>query len=147
MQTVSQMVKTNPQAPLVPEAALIQAIETCILCEQTCSACADACLGEADPKSLTRCIRLNLDCADVCAATARMLSRHQHADPTLLAQQVALCAIACALCAAECERHAEHHEHCRICAEMCRRCERECRAYVEARSELGATGNASQGGD
>ncbi|HVK75923.1 MAG TPA: four-helix bundle copper-binding protein [Kofleriaceae bacterium] len=136
MQTVSQMVKTNPQAPLVPPAALIQAIETCILCEQTCSACADACLGEPDPKPLVRCVRLNLDCADVCSATARMLSRHLHADPTLLAQQVALCAIACALCAGECERHAREHEHCRVCAEMCRNCERQCREFVESRADL-----------
>ena len=35
---------------------------------QVCTACADACLGEDDVGELTRCIRLDLDCADLCAA-------------------------------------------------------------------------------
>ncbi len=145
MLTVSQMVKMNPQAPTVPAVPLIQCIETCILASQACSSCADACLGEDDPKALVRCVRLNLDCADVCISTSRMLSRHQHADPTLLAQQVALCAVATALCAAECERHASEHEHCRVCAEMCRNCERLCRKLIEARSDIGLQGNNGSG--
>jgi hypothetical protein len=138
MQTVSEMVKTNPQSPVMSADALIQCIETCILCEQTCSSCADACLGEDDPKQLARCIRVNLDCADVCNATARMLSRQLHSDRTLLTQQVALCAIACALCAAACERHAAEFEHCRVCAVMCRRTEHECREAIVSLAERGA---------
>jgi hypothetical protein len=131
MHTVSEMVRTNPQPAPLQRDALIQAIEVCILCEQTCAACADACLGEDDLDSLRRCIRANLDCADVCASTARMLSRHFAPQVALIASQLALCAAACALCAEECGKH-HHHEHCQVCAEMCARTEDECRQALDS---------------
>ena len=130
MHTVSEMVRTNPQPAPMSRDALIQCIEVCMLCEQTCAACADACLGEPELDPLRRCIRANLDCADVCASTARMLSRHFAPEPSLIARQLALCAAACALCAEECGRH--HHEHCQVCAEMCARTEDECRQALNA---------------
>ena len=125
MQTVRQMVTTNPSPPVIRRDALIQCIEVCVLCEQTCASCADACLGEPDPRELRRCIRINLDCAEICAATQRMLSRHFEPETSLLVRQLELCAEACALCAEECRRHP--HEHCQVCAEMCSRTEDECR--------------------
>ena len=39
------------------------------------SPCADDCLSEDDHADLVRCIRLDLDCADVCDATGRILTR------------------------------------------------------------------------
>ncbi len=129
MHTVSEMVRTNPQPAPISRDALIQCIEVCMLCEQTCAACADACLGE-DDHSLRTCIRINLDCADICASTARMLSRHFAPQPELLARQLALCAAACALCAEECSKH--DHEHCHVCGEMCARTEDECRQALTA---------------
>ena len=130
MQSVRQMVATNPSPPLLRRDALIQCIEVAVLCEQTCAACADACLGEADLRHLRRCIRINLDCADVCAATNRMLSRHFEPERSLLILQLELCAEACALCADECRQH--DHEHCQVCAEMCARTEDECRQALAA---------------
>jgi len=130
MHTVSEMVRTNPQPAPLQRDALIQCIEVCMLCEQTCAACADACLGEVELEALRRCIRTNLDCADVCASTARMLSRHFAPEAGLIARQLALCAAACSLCAEECGRH--HHEHCQVCAEMCARTEDECRKALGA---------------
>jgi hypothetical protein len=124
MQTVRQMVTTNPSPPMLRRDALIQCIEVCVLCEQTCAACADACLGEPDPRDLRRCIRLNLDTADICAATHRMLSRHFEPEASLVTRHLELCAAACGLCAEECRRH--DHEHCQVCAEMCARTEDEC---------------------
>jgi hypothetical protein len=79
---------------------------------------------------LRRCIRLNLDCAEICAATGAVLSRQTMPDTSLIRAQLAACAEACRVCAEECERHAEMHEHCRVCAECCRRCEKACRALV-----------------
>ncbi len=57
------------------------------------------------PADLAKCIRTDLDCADVCEATGRVLSRHTG-------------------------YHAETHEHCRIGAEACRRCGQACRDLI-----------------
>lgn len=42
---------------------------------KTCTSCADACLAEDAVADLRNCIRLNLDCADICTATGHLLSR------------------------------------------------------------------------
>ncbi len=81
---------------------------------------------------LVRCIRTDLDCADVCEATARVLSRQTAYDAAVTRSIVQACAQACQSCGAECESHAGMHEHCRVCAEACRRCETACRAVLEA---------------
>ncbi|WP_367114354.1 four-helix bundle copper-binding protein [Deinococcus sp.] len=86
-----------------------------------CEECATACLSEPHIDMMRGCIRLDRDCADVCAMTARLLMR----GSDLHAQACALCAEACAACAAECAQH--HHDHCQRCAEACRRCEEACR--------------------
>jgi len=58
---------------------------------------------------LIRCIRLNLDCADVCDATGRLISRQTEPDWGLLRAQLQACVAACQICGAECERHAGRH--------------------------------------
>jgi hypothetical protein len=78
-------------------------------------------------KDLLQCIRLNLDCTDVCTATGRLASRRTGTNEALLKRMIETCAEACRLCGAECQKHADRHEHCRICAESCRRCEEACR--------------------
>jgi hypothetical protein len=75
---------------------------------------------------LIRCIRLCLDCGDVCTATGQILSRQTDFEPALARSVVEACAQACRVCGEECERHADHHEHCRVCADVCRRCEQAC---------------------
>jgi hypothetical protein len=99
-----------------------------------CTSCAHACLAEDHVQELTRCIRLNLDCADVCDATGRVLTRQTSFEPQLAQSMLDACVQACRACAEECERHADHHEHCRICAEACRRCEQAC---SDLRSSIG----------
>jgi len=81
---------------------------------------------------LARCIRLDLDCAEVCGATGRILSRQTATDSQMLRVALEACAQACHLCGEECEQHAEHMEHCRICANVCRRCESACNNLVSA---------------
>jgi hypothetical protein len=124
--TVQEMLKTHPQAPGVDRDALTRCIDECSSCAATCTSCADACLGEETVRELVRCIRLNLDCADVCDATGRVLTRQTAFEPQLARQMLEACAQACGACAEECARHAGHHEHCRVCAEACRRCEQAC---------------------
>ncbi|HUO83545.1 MAG TPA: four-helix bundle copper-binding protein [Thermoanaerobaculia bacterium] len=98
-------------------------------CGYVCTTCADACLEERDPAALRKCIRLSLDCAEICALTARLISRPGEQDRAVLRAQLEACAKACRACADECDRH--DHEHCRICAETCRACADACHAMIE----------------
>lgn len=107
-------------------------IEECIACAQSCTACADACLSEDAVADLTKCIRTNLDCADICDTTGRVLSRHTGYDANLTQSVLETCAAACKACGDECERHAGRHDHCRVCAAECRRCEQACRDLISS---------------
>ena len=126
-----QMLDTHPQKTQTSNPALVTCIQACLDCSQTCNACADACLAEEMVADLRRCIRLNLDCADLCEVSARLLSRQTEAEVTLLRAQVEAMVLACRLCAEECERHADMHEHCRVCADACRRCEQACQQLLQ----------------
>ena len=124
---IREMIRTNPSATSLNEAVLSECIHACFGCAQVCSACADACLGEKAVADLVQCIRLNLDCADICVATGRILSRQTAFPAEMVRAALQACAEACRLCGDECEQHAAHGmEHCRVCAESCRRCERAC---------------------
>jgi hypothetical protein len=131
MTVASQMLEAYP-ADLggVDKDRLSACIEACVECAQACTACADACLSEDMVAELTRCIRTDLDCADVCEATGRVLSRHTGYDANLTRAVLEACAAACAACGDECESHAGMHEHCRVCAQACRRCEQACRELI-----------------
>ena len=123
---------SHPAASDADIAVVAKFIESAFDCSQACTACADACLNEKDPKMLAFCIRTDLDCADITATTGRMLSRQTQPNWSLVHSQIETCALACRVCAEECERHAGKHEHCRVCAEACRRCEEECRRVLDA---------------
>jgi hypothetical protein len=125
-----EMISTHPNVRGQADDALIRCIEECYACAQTCAACADACLGEETVRDLVQCIRLNLDCADLCYTAGVIASRRSGGNEPVIGRTLEACAEACARCAAECARHAERMEHCRVCAEQCRRCEDACRAGV-----------------
>jgi hypothetical protein len=110
----------------VDKQKLVSCIEACLDCTQVCTACADACLSEQVVAELTKCIRTNLDCADISGATGRVLSRHTGYDANLTRAVLQGCATACRSCGDECQQHASMHAHCRICAEACRQCEQAC---------------------
>lgn len=131
-----EMISTHPDVRGGTNDALIQCIESCYDCAQACVACADACLAEDDVMQLRQCIRVDLDCADICASTGRLASRRTGSNEHLLKLMLETCGEACRLCAVECERHGDMHEHCRICAEACRRCEQAC---VEAADTITPT--------
>lgn len=131
MTVTAQMLDTYP-ADLggVDKEKLAACIDACFECAQACTACADACLSEEMVAELTKCIRTNADCADVCDTTGRVLSRHTGYDANLSRAVLEACAAACKACGDECAAHADMHEHCRICAEACRRCETACRELI-----------------
>ncbi|WP_407157479.1 four-helix bundle copper-binding protein [Bradyrhizobium sp. STM 3557] len=121
-----EMISTHPHVHGQTNDALIRCIEECYSCAQTCTSCADACLAEDNVKMLTQCIRMDLDCADICNITGRIATRRTGSDEEMISRMLDACAAACRLCAEECEKHAKMHEHCRICAEACRRCMSAC---------------------
>ncbi|MGW1654439.1 four-helix bundle copper-binding protein [Streptomyces atratus] len=105
---------------------LARCIEACNICAQACTACADACLSEGMVGDLTKCIRTDMDYADICNATASVLSRHTGYDANVTSALLQACAVACKACGDECASHADMHEHCRLCAEACRACQEAC---------------------
>lgn len=135
-----QMIATHPHVQGQVNEALARCIEACFDCAQTCASCADACLGEPMVAELVQCIRLNMDCSDICLTSGLIGSRRSGGDAPVIQAQLTACRLICGRCAAECERHAERHEHCRICAEACRDCERACAAALASLPQYGSSG-------
>ena len=100
-------------------------IDTLNRCATECSHCAMACLDEKDVEMMVKCIRLDIDCADICRLTASLLSRGSEHGNHLLKE----CAEVCEACAEECEKHS-HLEHCKRCADVCRDCAEACSVMV-----------------
>ncbi len=132
MTVSTEMLSTTPSAFGYDSEALAACIDACFECAQACTACADACLGEEMVADLRRCITTDLNCADICGAAGRVLSRQTGYDAELTRAALTACRDVCRRCAEECERHADMHEHCRICAEACRRCEQACDRLLAA---------------
>jgi hypothetical protein len=108
-------------------AATIDALSDCA---QACAADADADLAEQNLAEMVKCIRLCLDCADVCTATLGVVSRQTDYDPSITRPLLEACVATCKSCGDECERHAQHYAHCRVCEQACRRCEQACRELL-----------------
>jgi hypothetical protein len=130
MSYIKSMFAAHPHSPSSDHAVAIECITACYSCGEACTACADACLGEENVQHQVHCIRTDLDCADICFATARIVTRLTSTSKALVGAQLRACAEACRICAEECAMHAEKMEHCRICAEACRRCEKACEALL-----------------
>jgi hypothetical protein len=132
MSYARQMLDSYPRALNVDTGMLAATIDALNDCAQACTADADDDLSEQHVPDLVKCIRLCLDCADVCTATVRVTSRQTDYDPNVTRPLLEACAVICKSCGDECERHAQIHEHCRACAEACRRCEQACRELLAA---------------
>ena len=141
MQT-HHVISLHPDAKDLDLHALIDCIAECYDCASACTSCADACISELDVVHLRQCIRLNLDCADVCRMTATLCARRTGSNDDIQRAALTLCADACDTCHQECARHGEHHEHCRACAAACRRCAEACR---DALAFLGGSGDGISG--
>ncbi|HYG67299.1 MAG TPA: four-helix bundle copper-binding protein [Anaeromyxobacteraceae bacterium] len=117
---VAGMIRAGPLQPLADTDVLAPAILEASRCAVSAALCADACLGEPAVEKMRLCIRLNLDAADLCQATARLLSRQTSPDLRVIRTVIEACLLAVEGCGDECERHA-HLDHCRMCLEACRR--------------------------
>jgi uncharacterized membrane protein len=132
MSYAGQMLDAYPRDLNLDARMLTATLDALIECAQACTSDADADLSERNVAELVKCVRLCLDCADVCAATVRVISRQTDYDANVTRPLLEACAATCRSCGDECERHAQMHEHCRMCAEACRRCERACRDLLAA---------------
>ncbi len=129
MKVIEMMLQSHPQAEMQRASDRFAVISALSACEQACSVCADAALGETmHLETLLPCILISLDCAEVCRATARLLMRQTESGSTtpLSAAQLQACAIACQLCTDMCEVQAEDYNFCRICADVCSHCKERC---------------------
>src|SRR5690625_7484117 len=108
MSHITSMLETHPNDTSgLDVQKLADCIAACFECAQTCTACADACLAEDMVTDLRNCIRLNLDCADICQATGTVLSRRTGQNLTTVKALLEACRTACQECADECERSEE----------------------------------------
>ena len=122
MTYAAQMLDAYPAQISMDTKQLARAIDALTACSQACTACADSCLSESPEvlPRLTRCVRDNLDCADICETTARVLSRHTGYDANLTRAQVQAAVQALKTCGDSCAEHRGSHEHCRVCEQACR---------------------------
>jgi hypothetical protein len=88
--------------------AAIDALEDC---EKASNACA---MAMVEGGGMAAEVHQALDCADVCDATERVLSRGPAPDPRVTAAVVEAAIVACEASAAACGAHAGHHDHCRL---------------------------------
>ena len=132
MSYARQLLDTYPGTAGVDADLLASAIDALSDCAQACTADVDADLSGQNLTEMVTCIRLCLDCADVCGATIGVTSRRAAYDPNVARPLLQACVAICKECGDECERHARHHEHCRVCEQACRRCEQACRQLLDA---------------
>ncbi|GHF42818.1 hypothetical protein HNQ07_002071 [Deinococcus metalli] len=118
--------------PAVPDAQAACAA-ACLDLLAAGQACVDSCLTElAHYPQLAPCIQAVLDCADICAATGRMLARRTWADPSVRRALLEACVVACRACRAECAMHARNLnlDICAACADACARTAQACHALL-----------------
>jgi hypothetical protein len=126
--STADLLRVHPQPPSGELLDMLAAcVKGCYDNAESCTLCADACLGEQRVSELTECIRRCLDCAAICEATARVIARRTASKPELQRRQLEACIASCELCAEACGAHAQSHEHCRLCRDSCRACAVMCR--------------------
>ena len=131
MSYARQILDAYPRVLTVDAELLAATIDALSDCAQACTADTDADLSESNLAEMVTCIRLCLDCTDICTATIGVISRLAEYDASATRLLLEACAAICKSCGDECERHA-HMPHCRVCAEACRRCETACRELLDA---------------
>jgi hypothetical protein len=100
----------------------LECIQACMRCELACLASAEACLGDEELQDLGRCVRLSLDCAEVCLATRTLVAGALLRAPRLVLAQLLVCARMCATCEAECGRLGLHSAQIGRAARACADC-------------------------
>jgi hypothetical protein len=125
-----QMLDTYPRTFNVDADLLAAAIDALDDCSQACNADNAADLSEQNVVEMITCIRLCMNCVDVCTATLRVIGRQTQYDASLTRPLLESCVAIYRSCGDEYERHA-HMPHCQLCAEACRRCDHACQELLD----------------
>lgn len=113
---------------IVMDNRVFDVVEKLAVCQQMCNKCFNACLMEDDVKMMVDCIRLDRQCAEICAFTLSSMATCS----CLRNEILALCISACTQCAEECRKHG--YIHCQECAEACDDCIQACQSLVDDRN-------------
>jgi hypothetical protein len=132
MSYASQLLDSYPRTFNVDAHVLTATIDALTDCAQACTADADNDMSEPDVADLVKCMRLCMDCADICMTTARVTSRQTESDASVTRALLEACIASCKSCGDECERMAMMHAHCQVCEQACRRCEQACSQLLDA---------------
>jgi hypothetical protein len=89
-------------------------------CAITCERCVSLCMNEDDPSLMAKCIKLNLDCADMCLHTIKSTT----SNFLLVRNSLAAVKELCQKCAQEYRKF--KIDYCQACADICERCAAEC---------------------
>lgn len=130
MTDTNAIIDTVPGGVPLGTEGVAAAIDACLRCLGSCITCANADLAEDDVADMRVCIARCLNCADVCDAAARLLSRPAYLEPGVIQPVLEACVRSCKSCAEECARHAAHHAHCAICQKVCQACVEACTALL-----------------
>ena len=109
MSYTRQMLDSCPRTFNVDADLLAATIDALNDCAQACVADTGCDLSEQDVTEMVTCIRLCLDCADICAAAAGVISRQTEYDADVIRPLLQSCAAICKTCSDECQRHAGMH--------------------------------------
>jgi len=113
----------NSQAASYRECA-----KACSDCQRECDSCATHCatlMAQGQNRQHYTTLRMCLDCADVCAATAQIVSR----SGPFSGDVCEACADVCKRCGEECKQHTGDALM-QDCAKACEQCEKACREMV-----------------
>jgi len=99
-------------------------IDACTKCAQACYECFDACLKETNVNERTNCIKILVECAMMCQASASVMSM----DGQYATDHCKMCATICEKCAYECNIFED--AHCKKCADICTMCAKECKTMA-----------------
>jgi hypothetical protein len=102
--------------------AMQRCIQECRNCASICLETVQHCLKLGGKHAEPAHIRMLMDCAEICQASANFMQR----GSPLHMQTCAACAEVCKACAEDCERFNDD-DMMRACAQACRRCEESCR--------------------
>ena len=98
-------------------------IDECLRCHAICLQTVSHCLEMGGKHADPAHIRLLLDCAEICQASANFMLR----GSDLHQRTCGVCAEVCRACAESCERMGGTDELMQQCAQQCRRCQESCR--------------------
>lgn len=92
-------------------------------CTKACYNCFIKCLEEKDTPIMAACIKINVDCAQICQTTAAFISRGSEDSKSLMK----ICVEICKKCNEICSKH--NPDHCQQCADACYKCAIACSAF------------------